>query len=152
MERQLSALLDPSYPEVSNLANAASFLFHSIDGISWAGFYYVREKDLALGPFCGKPACALLPKGRGVCWKAVEDGRLVNVPDVMRFEGHIACDRASRSELVIPLRAGGKIRLVLDLDSLLPARFGPEEEKALSRLAEIIARRLSDGEQHPPGC
>ena len=139
-EAQLCALIDPSYEEVTNDANAAALFASLIDHINWVGFYYLREDKLVLGPFQGLPACSVLPAHKGVCWKAVDDQKPVYVDDVLSFPGHIACDAASRSELVIPIFRGGRIVKVLDIDSALPDRFSEEEQNRIIRCAQLLSR------------
>ena len=136
---QLQGLLDPSYEEVTNDANAAALFASLIEDINWVGFYYLREDKLVLGPFQGLPACSVLPAHKGVCWKAVDEGKPVYVADVLSFPGHIACDAASRSELVIPITRGGKIVKVLDIDSPYPNRFGKEEAELLIECAKEMS-------------
>ena len=106
--------------------------------INWAGFYIVRGEDMALGPFQGKPACIHIPRGRGVCGAALREGCTVLVPDVHAFPGHIACDSASNSEIVVPLRAGGELAGVLDIDSPWPGRFTEEDQTGLEGFARIL--------------
>jgi len=136
---QLQGLLDPSYEEVTNDANAAALFASLIEDINWVGFYYLREDKLVLGPFQGLPACSVLPAHKGVCWKAVDEGKPVYVADVLSFPGHIACDAASRSELVIPITRNGKIVKVLDIDSPYPNRFGKEEAELLIECAKEMS-------------
>ena len=119
-------------------ANAAALLYHGLDGLNWAGFYFTRDHALVLGPFQGQPACVRIPWGKGVCGAAAEADRPLAVDDVHAFAGHIACDAASRSELVIPLHADGRVVGVLDLDSPLPARFGEEEQALVSAFAAAL--------------
>ena len=127
---------DPWY--VPALSNISALLMDSLPDLNWAGFYLVRGQRLVVGPFQGKPACIHIPVGRGVCGTAVSRDCVMNVPDVHEFPGHIACDSASSSELVLPLHAGGQPAAVLDMDSPLPARFSPEDEAGLKSLAELI--------------
>lgn len=139
---QLHALLDENDPPLTVMANVASLLYWSLDAINWIGFYILDGDTLRLGPFHGKPACSEIARGRGVCGTAVEENRMVNVPDVEGFPGHIACDAASRSELVIPLLLHGAVRGVLDVDSPVHNRFGFAEEKLFQRAAELIAEHI----------
>ena len=127
----------------ANLANAAALLWQELEEINWAGFYQLRDGRLVLGPFQGKPACILIPVGKGVCGTAVAENRVQRVEDVHRFPGHIACDSASNSEIVLPLSCRGEIWGVLDIDSPKKGRFTPEDEKGLSLIAEEIGRMLS---------
>ena len=138
LTRQLGALIEGTPYEIANLANAAALLYHSLEEINWAGFYLLEGEKLVLGPFQGKPACIEIPVGRGVCGAAVARREIVRVEDVHRFPGHIACDGASRSEIVLPLFAGDRIVGVLDIDSPVTGRFTPADEAGLS----AFARRL----------
>ena len=115
LNAQLSALVKGVPHPVANLANAAALLYHTLDGLNWAGFYLLEGDTLVLGPFQGRPACIEIPVGRGVCGTAVAEGKTQLIPDVHQFPGHIACDSASNSEIVVPIRAYGKIVGVLDL-------------------------------------
>ena len=135
---QLAALLDENLPEVTNDANASALFMQLIPDINWVGFYSVIEDKLVLGPFQGLPACSILPYGKGVCWKAVLDEKPLYVEDVHQFEGHIACDRNSNSELVIPLFKDGKVVKVLDIDSPVVNRFSQEEIKKINELADLL--------------
>lgn len=147
LAERLEALLDPSWPEVSNLSNAASLLYHGLERINWAGFYLMRDGVLWLGPFGGMPACVRIEAGEGVCGAAAERKETVIVPDVHRFPGHIACDSASRSEIVIPLVKDGQVLGVLDLDSPEYARFGEADRLGLERIAGIVLRVM---DERPP--
>ncbi len=122
----------------ANLANAAAVLYHGMADINWAGFYLLDGDTLVLGPFQGKPACIRIPVGKGVCGTAVSRGCTQRVEDVHLFPGHIACDSASASEIVIPLRRSGRIFGVLDIDSPLPGRFSPEDQAWLEEWAEAL--------------
>jgi L-methionine (R)-S-oxide reductase len=141
----LLALLGDETDLVANCANAAALLWHRLPGLNWAGFYLLRGEDLVLGPFQGKPACTRITPGRGVCGAAVARRATVNVPDVRAFPGHIACDAASRSELVVPLMREGRLLGVLDLDSPLPARFDPATAALAEAVARIVAGRSAAG-------
>ncbi|MBO5076439.1 MAG: GAF domain-containing protein [Clostridia bacterium] len=128
---------------VANLANFSAVLFDALDRVNWAGFYrLLPDGALLLGPFQGKPACIRLEAGRGVCGAAVTRGETVVVDNVHAFPGHIACDSASRSEIVIPLRRGGQLWGVLDIDSPVEARFGDAERTALEAAAREIEAAL----------
>jgi L-methionine (R)-S-oxide reductase len=137
---QLEALLAGERDFIANAANAAALLFHTLPDLNWAGFYLMRGGELVLGPFQGKPACVRIPVGRGVCGTAVAERRSLVVPDVHAFPGHIACDSASRSELVVPLVQDGGIVGVLDLDSPLPNRFEEADREGCEALALILIR------------
>jgi L-methionine (R)-S-oxide reductase len=138
--KQLSHLLAGERDWLANLANTASHLYHSLDDVNWAGFYLMKGGELVLGPFLGKPACVRIPVGKGVCGTAVAEDRTVLVEDVLAFPGHIACDAASRSEIVIPLRASGRIIGVLDIDSPVKARFDETDRSYLEQYAEILVK------------
>lgn len=140
LELQLAGLVAGERNWLANFANCAALLFDQMPDLNWAGFYLVEpgSGDLVVGPFQGKPACARIAPGRGVCGTALVERRTLLVPDVHAFPGHIACDAASRSELVIPLEAGGRVLGVLDLDSPLPARFTAEDQAGLERLMQQL--------------
>ena len=123
---------------IANLANTAAFLFEKLDNVNWAGFYVLEGGRLVLGPFCGRPACIEIPVGKGVCGTAVSEDCTQLVPDVHLFPGHIACDSASRSEIVIPLHLDGSIWGVLDIDSPVKGRFGTQDRLLLENLAQVI--------------
>lgn len=136
--QSLSALLQDEEDTIANMANAAAFLAEELDDINWVGFYRVKENELLLGPFIGKVACVHLPKGKGVCAKAVETGATLIVPDVHQFDGHIACDNQTNSEIVVPLWKDHQIIAVLDIDSPLLHRFSDEDQTFLEAAAQII--------------
>ncbi|WP_062120072.1 GAF domain-containing protein [Aureimonas sp. AU40] len=137
---QFAALIAGERDGIANAANLSALLFTSLPNLNWAGFYFLRaNSELVLGPFQGKPACVRIPVGRGVCGTAVERAATVLVDDVHAFPGHIACDAASRSELVVPLLREGRVIGVLDLDSPIPSRFDAEDREGIERLAAIYA-------------
>ncbi len=138
LKKKAAALLSPEDSLVTNLSNASALLNEYLDDINWAGFYYRRGDRLLLGPFQGKTACVTIPLGRGVCGTAAANGETLVVPDVHRFPGHIACDCASNSEIVVPIFAGGEVVGVLDIDSPSPGRFTDEDRAGLEPIAEII--------------
>lgn len=138
MHEQLSALIQGVPHRIANLANAAALLYHTMDGLNWAGFYLMKSGVLVLGPFQGKPACIEIPVGRGVCGTAVDENRTQLVDDVHQFPGHIACDSASNSEIVIPIHAGGQVIGVLDLDSPYVGRFTEEDSAGLEEFVRIL--------------
>ncbi len=125
--------------DITLYANISALIYDSFDDLNWAGFYLMRDGRLHLGPFQGKVACTVIPVGKGVCGTAVERGEVIRVDDVHAFPGHIACDSASESEIVLPIRRNGEIIGVLDIDSPIRARFSEEDERALIRITEIIA-------------
>ncbi|MBX7198546.1 MAG: GAF domain-containing protein [Rhodospirillaceae bacterium] len=136
---QLRGLLAGEHDRIANAANCAALLFQHMPDINWAGFYFLRENDeLVLGPFQGKPACVRIAKGKGVCGAAVERRATVLVEDVHAFPGHIACDAASRSELVVPLIEQGRVTGVLDIDSPIPGRFDADDQAGLEQIAAIF--------------
>ena len=143
MLAQLEALLADERDFIANAAQFSAFLFQELVGLNWAGFYLARGEELLLGPFQGKVACVRIPFGRGVCGTAALSRQTQRVADVHAFAGHIACDGASNSELVVPLLKDGRLIGVLDLDSPLPARFSEEDQAGIERLAEVFLR-LSD--------
>ncbi|MBE6641060.1 MAG: GAF domain-containing protein [Ruminococcaceae bacterium] len=140
INRALEALIDGVPHTVANLANASALLFSSLDRLNWAGFYLAEGEKLVLGPFQGKPACIEIPFGRGVCGTAAEMRKTVVVYDVHEFPGHIACDCASNSEIVVPLIKNGKVVGVLDIDSPEVGRFTDEDEAGLEEFARIIEK------------
>ena len=136
--QQAQALFAGERDLTANSANLAALIFHTLPDLNWAGFYWHKGGELVLGPFQGKPACVRIALGRGVCGTAARERRTVLVPDVHRFPGHIACDSASNSELVIPLVKAGGLCGVLDLDSPLPHRFSEADARALERVAQAF--------------
>jgi len=137
---QLEALLADERDFVANAAQFAAFLFHELDDLNWAGFYLNKGEQLVLGPFQGKVACVRIPFGRGVCGAAASSWQSQRVDDVHAFPGHIACDSASNSELVVPLVKDGRLIGVLDLDSPSAARFSPDDQAGVERLVAIFLR------------
>jgi GAF domain-containing protein len=135
---QLKALLENEIFVIPNLGNAAALLSMALKDINWAGFYLIHNNELLLGPFQGKPACIHIPIGKGVCGTAVLKNETQLVSDVHSFPGHIACDSASRSEIVIPLRKNGQVVGVLDIDSPTLARFDENDRKGLEEFALIL--------------
>ena len=135
---QSRALLHGERDVTANAANLASLVFHSLPDLNWAGFYWLRGAELVLGPFQGKPACVRIAVGKGVCGTAVAERRTIVVPDVNAFPGHIACDSASRSELVVPVARGGAILGVLDLDSPHPGRFTDADARGLEAVVQAF--------------
>ena len=140
---QLQALIDDETDPVANMANCAALIFNSVPRLNWAGFYLLKGGELVLGPFQGQPACVRIALGRGVCGRAAESHSTLRVADVTKFPGHIACDSASRSEIVVPLLTDDSHLIgVLDVDSPELDRFDAEDEAGLSILAKMIARKL----------
>ena len=142
---QLGGLLTGERDGIANGANMASLLFHTLPDVNWVGFYFLKGGELVLGPFHGKPACVRIAMGRGVCGTAAQARRSVVVPDVNAFPGHIACDTASRSELVVPLLAGDELLGVLDLDSPSPGRFDEDDRAGCENLAAIYLAASKEG-------
>ena len=139
LHRQAAGLLDGERDPIANAANLAALIYWTLPDLNWAGFYFLREAtELVLGPFQGKPACVRIPVGRGVCGTAIAEGKTQVVPDVHAFPGHIACDAASRSELVIPLLWEGRAVGVLDLDSPLPDRFDAQDAAGCAALIDLF--------------
>jgi GAF domain-containing protein len=134
---QARALLDGQRDAIANAANLSALLYHALERVNWAGFYFLKGGQLVVGPFQGKPACVTIPLGRGVCGTAAATGTVQRVADVHAFAGHIACDADSRSEIVVPLFDGDRLLGVLDIDSPVPDRFGEPEERILAEIAEI---------------
>lgn len=142
LNAQLSALISGVPHRITNLSNAAALLYHTLDGLNWAGFYLLEGDALVLDPFQGKPVCIEIPVGRGVCGAAVAEGKTQLIPDVHQFPGHIACDSASNSEIVVPIRAGGEIMGVLDLDSPHIERFTEEDQAGLEAFVRVLETEL----------
>ena len=127
---------------VANMANAAALIWESLPNLNWAGFYRNVDGELVLGPFQGRPACIRIPFGKGVCGAAAETLQVQRIDDVHAFPGHIACDAASASELVVPIVRDGRLIAVLDLDSPTPARFTEEDEAGCVAVGELLAKIL----------
>jgi L-methionine (R)-S-oxide reductase len=142
---QLEGLMAGETDLIANTANMAAVIYHGLPDLNWAGFYLMRDGELVLGPFQGKPACIRIPVGKGVCGTAAQTLTSQVVPDVHAFPGHIACDAASRSELVVPLLAGGRVLGVLDLDSPHPNRFDDQDREGCEKLVSILLRHSREG-------
>ena len=145
MKRQLESLSEGVSWDMTVLANASALLWESLEDINWAGFYIMRGGRLELGPFQGKTACTVIETGRGVCGTAAAEDRTQLVPDVHEFPGHIACDSASRSELVVPLHRKGELYGVLDIDSPSKGRFTESDREVIegfARTLEAVLERL----------
>jgi GAF domain-containing protein len=140
--QQLKGLLAGETDLIANLANTSALLFHHLDNVNWAGFYLLRENELVLGPFQGKPACVRIPMGKGVCGTAAAQRRSMVVDNVHEFEGHIACDIASKSEIVIPLVVGGELVGVLDIDSPIFNRFDSADKVGLEAAVQVLEMAL----------
>ena len=135
---QIQSLMEGAPNLIAGLANVSSALMESIPLLNWAGFYLLDQGRLVLGPFCGRVACTLIPLGKGVCGTATKEDRILRVDDVHRFEGHIACDNVSRSELVVPIHVKGAVIGVLDLDSPVEGRFQEEDEALMRSVGQLI--------------
>lgn len=138
LKAQLTALTEGERLVLPNLSNASALLNGALENINWVGFYLMKEEQLVLGPFQGKTACIRIPSGRGVCGTAVAQNKIMRVMDVHEFPGHIACDSASNSEIVLPIRHNGKVIGVLDIDSPILNRFDEEDEKGLLEIVTLL--------------
>ena len=144
LEQQLVALLAGERDAIANQANTAALIFHALPNLNWVGFYRWKNDSLVLGPFQGKPACVRIPLGKGVCGTAAARRQTIIVGNVHEFSGHIACDPASVSEIVVPLVQQNKLAGVLDLDSPVPQRFDDADREGLERLVAVLMT-ASDG-------
>lgn len=142
LHAQVKALISGVPHEIANLANVSAAIWQAMENINWAGFYLMEQGKLILGPFQGKPACIEIPAGRGVCGTAAAEKRTVLVEDVHQFPGHIACDSASNSEIVVPIFKGEEIYGVLDIDSPYFARFTREDQRGLEELVRTLEESL----------
>ena len=138
LAEQLRGLVAGESDFVANAANCAALIYHGLDDLNWAGFYLLKDNELVLGPFQGKPACIRIPMGRGVCGAAAQRRASLIVSNVHEFADHIACDSASNSELVVPLIRGGELLGVLDLDSPSIGRFDSEDQAGCERLMQVF--------------
>jgi GAF domain-containing protein len=143
MIEQAKGILEEEPWYVSALSNLSSLIMAMLPDLNWAGFYLLRNGRLTVGPFQGKPACIHIDPGKGVCGTAVIRDETVVVPDVHQFPGHIACDGASESEIVIPIHADGRVAAVLDIDSPVKNRFSPEDREGLERLVGLIEEKVN---------
>lgn len=141
---RIGGLLDSSPYRISNLANTSAMLMEWLPDINWVGFYIRKQDQLILGPFQGKTACTRIQMGKGVCGTAAVRDAAILVEDVHAFPGHIACDSASRSEIVIPVHCGGEVWGVLDIDSPSVARFDSEDQEGLEALVRILEERMGE--------
>jgi L-methionine (R)-S-oxide reductase len=142
---QLSSLLAGERDLIANAANFSSLIFHALPDLNWAGFYFMQNDELVLGPFQGKPACVRIAFGQGVCGTAAQSCVTTIVPDVHEFPGHIACDSDSNSEIVVPLMKGDRLVGVLDLDSPVFGRFDKEDAAGLEVLVRILLSSVTNG-------
>ena len=142
LKKEIGALIQGVPYEIANLSNISAALWQAMENINWVGFYRMEGGKLVLGPFQGKPACIEIPAGRGVCGTAVRDQQTVLVEDVHQFPGHIACDSASNSEIVVPIFRNGEIYGVLDIDSPYVSRFTREDQRGLEEIVKILEENL----------
>lgn len=142
LSKQLDALLEGENNSIANLSNASALLNQFLERINWVGFYLMEEGELVLGPFQGLPACVRIPVGKGVCGTAVADKKTMLVEDVHAFPGHIACDAASRSEIVVPLMREDQVIGVLDIDSPELSRFTEDDQQGLELFVEVLIKHL----------
>ncbi|WP_453994406.1 GAF domain-containing protein [Bacillus nitroreducens] len=140
--KQLDALLEGEHDQTANLANASALLNQFLDNINWVGFYVKKENELILGPFQGLPACVRIPMGRGVCGTAAQKQQTERVPDVHLFPGHIACDSASQSEIVVPIMKNGEVFGVLDIDSPIKDRFDEVDQQCLEEFVKVLEKHI----------
>ncbi|MFQ5982056.1 MAG: GAF domain-containing protein [Woeseiaceae bacterium] len=145
LRAQLDALMKDEADPLANSANFVALVFNALPDINWLGIYVLRDAELVLGPFQGKPACVRIPMGQGVCGSAAEQMTTLRVSDVHEFDGHIVCDPESRSEIVVPLISEGRLYGVLDIDSPKPNRFGERDQESLEGLCELFVERLGLG-------
>jgi L-methionine (R)-S-oxide reductase len=146
--KQVAALLEGEPGWLPALANTSALLFEAIPRVSWVGFYLADGDGLVLGPFQGKPACIRIPSGKGVCGTAMAQDRVQVVRDVHEFPGHIACDSASNSEIVLPVHSGGKVAAVLDIDSTDLGRFGEEDASGLAEVVRALEAAVDFGSRY----
>lgn len=139
---QARGLLHGERDRIANAANFSALLYHGLPDVNWAGFYFMQDGELVVGPFQGLPACVRIAVGKGVCGTAVAERRTQRVEDVDAFPGHIACDSASRSEIVVPIEVHGEIIGVLDIDSPVKARFDATDQAGVETLARIFMQSL----------
>lgn len=139
---QARSLLDGQTHRIANAANLSALIFNGLERLNWVGFYFLEDGELIVGPFQGRPACVRIAVGKGVCGTAVASRQTQRVADVHAFEGHIACDPASRSELVVPLIANGEVMGVLDIDSPEPGRFSAADQQGFEALADVYLKSI----------
>lgn len=142
LAQQAEGLLSGQKHRIANAANLSALIYHALPDVNWAGFYFLEGDELIVGPFQGQPACVRIEMGKGVCGTAAATRSTQLVEDVQAFEGHIACDPVSRSEVVVPLIVGGQVIGVLDIDAPYRGRFDEEDQRGLEKLAEIYVRSL----------
>jgi GAF domain-containing protein len=143
LAEQARGLLSVSDDAVANAANLSALIYNECDRLNWVGFYFLKDGELIVGPFQGRPACVRIALGQGVCGTAASERRSLRVADVHAFDGHIVCDVDSRSELVIPLLKNGNLLGVLDIDSPVEARFTDHDQRGFEQLAEVYIKSLA---------
>lgn len=143
LSAQVRGLLHGERNMIANAANFSALLYHALPDVNWVGFYFMEDGELVVGPFQGKPACVRIAVGKGVCGSAVAERKTQLVEDVDAFPGHIPCDSASRSEVVVPLEKDGEVFGVLDIDSPLKARFDDEDRQGIERLARVFLASMT---------
>jgi GAF domain-containing protein len=142
LAQQVEAIVAGEQDLIANMANISAILYWALENVNWAGFYLVKDQQLVLGPFHGQPACIRIPIGKGVCGTAVSENSIQLIEDVHQFSGHIACDAASNSEIVLPIRQNNHVIAVLDIDSPDIARFDHDDKSGLSQIVEILQATL----------
>lgn len=142
LTKQAVSLVEGEPDLIANISNISALLFMELEDINWAGFYFLKGEQLVLGPFQGNPACVRIPVGRGVCGTAIAENKVQRIADVHQFVGHIACDAASNSEIVIPFSVDGELYGVLDIDSPTLSRFDQSDEDGLVSLVKELQKRL----------
>lgn len=142
LAKQLDALLEGEYDQIANLSNASALLNQFLTDVNWVGFYLLKKDELILGPFQGLPACVRIAHGKGVCGTSAKEERTLRVDDVHDFPGHISCDAASKSEIVVPLLKDGRLIGVLDIDSPSKSRFSEEDEEGLNQFVKVLLKHL----------
>ena len=142
LNEQVAAIISSEHDVIANMANISAILFEALDFVNWAGFYRVVNEELVLGPFQGKVACSRIPIGRGVCGTAVSENQTQLIGDVHQFSGHIACDAASNSEIVIPVHHHDEVVAVLDIDSINYDRFDQEDQAGLEATVRLLEQQL----------
>ncbi|MFT5542737.1 MAG: L-methionine (R)-S-oxide reductase [Glaciecola sp.] len=140
---QVRAIISEESDMIANMANIAAVLYNHLENVNWSGFYLYKESQLVLGPFQGQPACIRIPMGKGACGTSAELQKTLLIDDVHQFDGHITCDVASRSEIVVPIVVRGRLIGVLDVDSPIANRFDQNDKQGLEELVDIFSKRLS---------
>ena len=142
LQAQVAAVIAGESDMIANMANISAILFEALDDVNWAGFYRLENNELILGPFQGKVACIHIPIGKGVCGTAVSENSTQRIADVHQFDGHIACDAASNSEIVIPVRVNDEVIAVLDIDSVVFERFDEQDQQGLETIVQLLEKEL----------